>query len=394
MSPSDQPEDNLGAMSFGDHLHELRSRVMKALAVPLPLAIVLFFFAPYMREVLIAPLFAALRANGETPHLQALSPIETITTDIKLSFIAAMAVSAPWLLYQLWKFVEPGLFVHERRYVHFLAPLSSLMTLLGAALFYWVLLPFTLLFLVSFGTAKPRVLPLPPAIAIKADGTPDAAPPADPNAPPPPFALPVVDEDPPAPRPGEIWLSARDQVLRIAVPTRQVSQNAVVRLAQHATETIAGARDAGPQQLSILEVPLTVLGGISQVYRLSEYISFTLLLLAGSVVAFQMPVVILLLGWVGMVSPKFLREKRKWAIFLLALLAAVITPPDATSMLLLLVPLVLLYELGILLLVFVPAKRVSEGRVFSWRWKAAEKKRREPDESGGDSDGGWGGSSR
>jgi hypothetical protein len=37
---------------------------------------------------------------------------------------------------------------------------------------------------------------------------------------------------------------------------------------------------------------------------------------------------------------------------------------------------------------------VSEGRVFSWRWKAAEKKQREPDESGGDSDGGWGGSSR
>ncbi len=52
-------------MSFGDHLQELRARVFKALVVPLPLAIVLFFFAPEIRDILIRPLFAAQRANGQ-----------------------------------------------------------------------------------------------------------------------------------------------------------------------------------------------------------------------------------------------------------------------------------------------------------------------------------------
>ena len=179
MSPSDQPEpskgSDLGIMSFGEHLEELRKRLGWALIVPLPLAIAFFFFAPYLRELLIAPLFAALRANGQTMQVQALSPAETITTDMKLAVIAALSVSAPWLLYQLWKFVSPGLYVHERRYVHFLTPLSSVMTMCGIALFYWVLLPFTLLFLVSFGAARARTVPMTPA-AVAPDGTAAEAP--------------------------------------------------------------------------------------------------------------------------------------------------------------------------------------------------------------------------
>ncbi|MFN9124263.1 MAG: twin-arginine translocase subunit TatC [bacterium] len=383
MSPSDQPEpskgSDLGIMSFGEHLEELRKRLGWALIVPLPLAIAFFFFAPYLRELLIAPLFAALRANGQTMQVQALSPAETITTDMKLAVIAALSVSAPWLLYQLWKFVSPGLYVHERRYVHFLTPLSSVMTMCGIALFYWVLLPFTLLFLVSFGAARARTVPMTPA-AVAPDGTAAEAP-AEPQ----PFAFPVLDEDPAQPKPGQAWLSATDQVLRIAVPTQQSSPNAVIELATEASKLISGETEPVEQRLAILEVPLTVLGGVSQEYRLSEYVNFTLILLAGSVIAFQMPIAVLLLGWVGLVSPKFLREKRRWAVFGMAIIAAVVTPPDVTSMLLLLIPLWLLYELGIILLVFVPAHRVSQGRVFSLRRKPSE-----PDES----DGGWGGSSR
>ena len=120
-------------------------------------------------------------------------------------------------------------------------------------------------------------------------------------------------------------------------------------------------------QLSILEVPLTVVGGISQVYRLSEYIDFTLLLLASSVLAFQMPALILLLGWIGFVSPNMLRKYRRWAYFILVIVAALVAPPDITSMFLMLAPLLMLYGLGILLLIVVPAHKVAEGRVFSLR---------------------------
>jgi sec-independent protein translocase protein TatC len=360
MSPRDQPEHDGTSMSFGEHLHELRGRVFKALVVPLPLAIGFFFLAPHIRALLVAPLFAALRANGQPVQIQALSPAETITTDLKLSVIAALCFSAPWVLFQLWKFIEPGLFVHERRYVHFLTPLSSVLTLCAIALFYYILLPFTLLFLVGFGAAQPATVPAPEAVVAPAE-TPDQP------AAPAPFAFPVLDADPPAPRAGEAWISARDQVLRIAVPTHKVSANTVIDLANRASELISPTVEPTTPQLRILEVPLAVLGGVSQLYRLSEYISFTLLLLAGTVVAFQMPVAILLLGWIGIVNPRMLREKRRWALFIMAIVAAIVTPPDVTSMLLLLIPLWFLYEFGILLLAFIPARKVSEGRVFSVR---------------------------
>jgi sec-independent protein translocase protein TatC len=179
--------------------------------------------------------------------------------------------------------------------------------------------------------------------------------------------MPVLDEDPVHPQPGQAWISLPDQVMRVAVPLYKHESNAVIELANQANELISPSAQPARPQLRVLELPLTVLGGVSQVYRLSEYISFTLLLLAGSVVAFQMPVAILLLGWVGLVNPRMLREKRRWAVFVMAIIAAVVTPPDITSMLLLLGPLWMLYELGIVLLLLVPAKRVAEGRVFSVR---------------------------
>ncbi|MFM1824328.1 MAG: Sec-independent protein translocase protein TatC [Planctomycetota bacterium] len=359
-------------MSFGEHLDELRSRLVRALIVPLPLAVVLFMFAEHLRALLVAPLFAALRANGQTVQIQALSPAETITTDMKLAVIGALAISAPWLLYQLWKFVEPGLYARERRFVHFLTPLSAVLTACGIALFYWILLPLTLLFLVGFGSSKPRTIVFDPASdavpATSAGGAPDAAQPV--------LTFPVVHDDPPSPRPGQAWISTRDQVLRVAVPLERAQVSAVIGLAEDAAAAIAAigeepedpaAAAAKPVELSVLELPLAVLGGISQVYRLSEYVGFTLILLAGSVIAFQMPIVILLLGWVGLVEPKMLREKRRWAIFLMGIVSAVVTPPDITSMLLLLVPLTLLYEVGILLLALVPASRVADGAWFPGR---------------------------
>jgi hypothetical protein len=154
-------------------------------------------------------------------------------------------------------------------------------------------------------------------------------------------------------------------VLRVAVPLERISPNALVQATSDLSAAITGNGPDAAGTLSILEVPLTVVGGIAQVYRLSEYISFTLLLLLGSVVAFQLPVAILLLGWVGLITPKFLREKRRWAILIMAIIAAIVTPPDVMSMVLLLGPLWALYEFGILLLVFVPAHKVAAGRVFS-----------------------------
>lgn len=362
MSPSDQPVRDGTSMSFGEHLHELRGRVFKALIVPLPLAVVFFLLAPQIREILISPLFAALRANGQTVQIQALSPAETITTDMKLALIAALSISAPWLLFQVWKFVEPGLYIHERRYVYFLTPLSSVLTFVAIVAFYWILLPFALLFLVGFGASQPRLLDLPDPATTP--------PPLLARAEPPSALMPIVEVDPELPQVGQAWISATDQVLRVAVPHNKVMPNALIGFAQEASQylTIGAKPDDGKPKMAILEVPLSVLGGISQIYRLSEYIDFALVMLAGTVIAFQMPVAILLLGWIGLVTPKFLREKRRFAVFIMAIIAALVTPTaDPGTMMLLLVPLWALYETGIVLLVLVPAKNVSQGRLFSVR---------------------------
>jgi sec-independent protein translocase protein TatC len=103
---------------------------------------------------------------------------------------------------------------------------------------------------------------------------------------------------------------------------------------------------------------------IAQEFRLTTYINFVLLLMLGIVLAFQMPLVILLMGWMGLVTASGLRSKRKYAIFVCAAVAAMITPADALSMLMMLVPLVALFELSIMLLVFAPASAVAEGTVL------------------------------
>ena len=94
---------------------------------------------------------------------------------------------------------------------------------------------------------------------------------------------------------------------------------------------------------------------------MQKTVDFTLLLLGGVSVAFQLPVLILVSGWLGLVDPTMLRRGRRLALGLSTVLAAVLTPPDVFSLLLLLVPLYLLYELSIILLVLLPSGRVAQG---------------------------------
>ena len=70
----------------------------------------------------------------------------------------------------------------------------------------------------------------------------------------------------------------------------------------------------------------------------------------------------LLLGWLGIVTPDWLRAHRKYALLVLAILSAIITPQDAISMLMMLIPMYFLYELGIALIVFVPAGKIAGER--------------------------------
>jgi Tat protein translocase TatC len=334
-------QDTGHTMSFGDHLEELRKRVFLALAAPIPLAVIALIFSNTLIEVLLLPLFNALDANDLPLMVQALGPAEVIFIQLKLSIIVAIIASSPWILWQAWLFISPGLFQHEKRFVHLLIPGSIVLTIAGVLMLYYALLPVMLAVMINIGSN---------VHVYGSNKTPDAQTQAALNLHHP---LQILYEAPANPAAGDKWLVWPDF--------------------NRGHIAVAGAEDKVEERA----LPVARDATISQQYRISEYIDFVLVLALGTVIGFQMPLVVMLLGWIGIATPEWFRKQRRYALFGCALASAVITPSsDIVSMLVLMLPLYLLYELGILLLVLAPAKKVAEGRVFSlprWRWRRSDK---------------------
>ncbi|MHC4947699.1 MAG: twin-arginine translocase subunit TatC [Planctomycetota bacterium] len=324
--PSSPDHPDRYTMSFGDHLEELRRRLLLSLVVPLPLSVVTFLMSDTLIRWLLLPLYRVLARNGLDPEVQALSPPEVLVTKIKLSIILALVVSTPWVLWQIWRFVAPGLYRQERRFVHLLIPGSAVLTVAGIALLYFVMLPLMLQVLVMIGTRLDVGLE-DGIVREQVIGVLEQAPTVE-----------LVTTAPAEPAPGACWLLLPQQKLYVAT-------------------------DDGDGGVDVHFVPRSFGGGVDQVYRVSYIINFVLLLMLGIALAFQMPLVIVLLGWVGLASAPWLRQRRRYALVVCGVVAAIITPADVISMLAMLVPLYGLYELGIVLLVVAPASAVAEGRL-------------------------------
>ena len=109
---------------------------------------------------------------------------------------------------------------------------------------------------------------------------------------------------------------------------------------------------AGPY---IMVLPMTAAGAaITQHYRVSEYVSLCFNLGVVFVLAFQLPVVMLLGGWIGILDPREIAPYRRHALFICAVVSAVATPADPLSMILLMIPLYLLFEFGLILMRIAP----------------------------------------
>ncbi|QOJ00157.1 MAG: preprotein translocase subunit TatC [Phycisphaeraceae bacterium] len=309
-------------MSLGDHLNELRRRVIFALLGVLPIFILALVFGRSMVRALIHPMEEALRAEGQAPNLQAMGVFETFTTYVLVSVLATVILGMPWVIYQLWCFVAPGLYTHERRFAHLLMPMSLALTGIGVAFMYYVVLPVILAFMVNFtatlGTTERETAPLPAGVVLA--------------------HLPMLEADPPDPKPGEAWVIAPLRQMRLCI----------------------GVGESGPEVVQVDLVKPS--GGIVQQPRLREYIDQLVTLSIAFAVAFQAPVVVLLLGWVGIVSVPWLSKYRRHAIMAIAAIAAVLTPPDPLSLFLLAGPLYILFEVGIVLLRIFPSPSALGGR--------------------------------
>lgn len=242
------PEATAGSHLVG-HLIELRSRLLRAIGGLLLVLLALLPFANRIYGWLAQPLLDKLPAGGRLIATQVASPF---FTPMKLAFCVALMLSMPWLLYQLWAFVAPGLYKRERRLA--LPLLASALSLFyaGCAFAYFIVLPAVFAFL-------QRVTP--PGVAMMTD--------------------------------------------------------------------------------------------------ISAYLDFVLAIFLAFGISFELPVALVILVLLGWVTPAQLREWRGYAIVGIFFVAAVLTPPDVVSQLLLALPMIALYELGIIAARMVAPKPAS-----------------------------------
>jgi sec-independent protein translocase protein TatC len=235
-------EEPGGRMSFLEHLYDLRTRIIQAL---LGIAIGIFVgvtVSKYVIGFIIRPMIAALRGAHLQDHLIYTSPTGYISLIITLGVYLGLVIACPWVLYQIWLFVAPGLYKHERSAVVKFLFSSVFLFLCGIAFGYFVMLPYMLRFLIGLGSQGP----IQPLISI------------------------------------------------------------------------------------------------------DEYFSLILVVLLGLGVVFEMPVIIYFLALFNIVTPAFLWKNFRYAVLIITIVAAVITPtPDATTMLVFMAPMLLLYFLGI-----------------------------------------------
>lgn len=319
---SQEAQMGMAVMSLGDHLEELRRRLIFAILGLAPIFGVGLYFGKGLISLLIAPMQRALRAEGLADQFMANSMFEVFGAWVMVGFLVTIVVGFPWVLYQAWKFISPGLYAHERRFVYLLMPLSVTLSVIGVLFMYFVALPSMLVFFVHFSAT------------LESPTSPVADVPAAMVFP----SAPVLKGDPPNPKPGEMWINdLLGGHLRICM------------------------RVDGDKPL-IYGLTPTKAAGVTQVPRVREYLDQIVMLGIMFALAYQAPVVVLLLGWVGILNVPMLRKNRRMAIFAIAVLSAVITPPDPLSMMLLAVPLYILYEFGVLLLWMFPSPRAMAGR--------------------------------
>jgi len=241
MSETPNKEDELSGTEqpFVQHLMELRDRLVKAaIAVGIAAALLFFFPGPgQLYDLLAAPLVAHL-PKGAT--LIATSVISPFMVPLKILFVAAFLLALPVVLWQVWGFIAPGLYVHEKRLVLPLVVSSTLLFFIGVAFCYFFVFGQVFSFIQSF-----------------------------------------------------------------------------------APKSITAAPD------------------------IEAYLSFVLTMFIAFGLAFEVPIVVIVLARLGLVTVQKLKDFRGYFIVVAFIIAAVVTPPDVVSQLALAVPMCLLYELGI-----------------------------------------------
>ncbi len=134
-------------MSLGDHLEELRARLILALVGVVVALIACLFFGKLIINFIEIPYVKAL---GPEARLQSIAPADGFVSYMETCMVAGIIISSPWIFYHLWLFIAAGLYPHEKRYVYMAIPFSAGLFIIGALFFIFLIAPLTLRVLVIF----------------------------------------------------------------------------------------------------------------------------------------------------------------------------------------------------------------------------------------------------
>lgn len=235
---------------FLSHLEELRRRlIFSAIAVGIGF-VCCYAFAEELFGFLLMPLKSEL---PEGDRLIFTNLPEMFLAYLKTAFIAGLLLASPVIFYQLWKFVAPGLYQHERKYGFSFVICSTILFICGALFGYFIVFPFGFKFFLGYANENIQALP-----------------------------------------------------------------------------------------------------------SVKQYFGFAIRLLLAFGIVFELPVIIFFLSRMGIVDVAFLRKKRKYALLLAFAMAAILTPPDVITQCMMAIPLILLYEIGILVAWLGESKKSEE----------------------------------
>jgi sec-independent protein translocase protein TatC len=293
-------------MTIGEHLEELRTRLILSLIGFVVAAVVCFIFGDRVVWYFCKPLVNAMAANGFSPQVYMTEVAESFMVFIKISMITAAVFASPWMIYQFWLFVAAGLYPHERKYITKYWPLSVFLLVIGMLFLYFVVLPLMLKFFVGFSIG--------PGLKFRSDIVATTQARMTVN-------MPILAGDPAHPVPGMMWFDDSMHRLKFCIGT---VQNPEIRVIPYGSEEMVTPQIA-----------------------LATYIDMVIGMLLSFGLAFQTPLVVLALVRIGICEVDQLKKIRRYVYFSTAIIAGFIVPDVVGGMVALMIPLMLLFELGL-----------------------------------------------
>lgn len=404
-SPEQEGEDGK-RMSLFDHLTELRSRLMRVAISVLVLGFLALIFARPIFGFLMQPVLDALPADARS--LIYTSGVEELNVLMKVGLYVGIFLTTPVLLWQLWGFVSPGLYAAEKRMAAPFVLSGSVAFLLGLAFCYLLILPPMFTFLLNeedsleleqqLGTARAqsdnalryaklgsweraerlardsRASLINRAVDVLEDTGPQTVAPSrtvEVNARVEGFAR-LLDASI-----DSLPTQARPQLLRVV--DKQVEANAAQARGAHDAAAIAlddaagllgGAVGKGKAVAGLWALEKELAAGKAAydakrwtrpMLTMKEQLSLVLIMLLAFGIIFQLPIVLALLGMVGLVDSRFLFKYQRHAFVVCLILAAVLTPTgDVINLSLMAGPMMLCYELGVLAVWLMERRRPRE----------------------------------